>query len=76
MSDMYLVNLDLEAIDKLRSKAYEGRKLSVAVFVDKSADEDWKKLNITFGNKKAGEEVVRLGNASKAFIREDSEIKF
>lgn len=71
MADLYLVNLDLEKIEQLKSKAYEGRKLSVAIYVDKNAEEDYKKLSISFGNKKNGEEVVYLGNCSKAFVSEE-----
>ena len=72
MADLYLVNLDLDKIESLKSKAYEGRKLSVAVYVDKDNPEDYRKLSISHGNKKNGEEVVYLGNCSKAFVSDES----
>jgi len=71
MADLYLVNLDIDKINSLKEKAYEGRKLSVAIYVDPSQEEDYRKLSISFGNKKNGEEVVYLGNASKAFISDE-----
>lgn len=72
MADLYLVNLDIDKINELKDRAWEGRKLSVAVYVDPTAEEDYKKLSITFGNPKNGEERVYLGNCSKAFTEEPS----
>jgi len=75
MSDFYLGKLNIEAILKLKDKAWEGKQLDIAVWVNNDVDhsnkdENWKAVSISYGNKKKGEEVVYLGNAKK-FVAEE-----
>jgi len=70
MADLYLGSLNIEAIEKLKSKAYNNKNLNVAIWVNNDVDpnddnENWKAISISHGNKKQGEDVVYLGNAKK-----------
>mgnify|MGYP001059573556 FL=1 len=69
MSEFYLGKLDVEAISKLKDKAYKGKSLDVAIYInDVDHDnefENWRAISIKYGNKNKGEEEVFVGNAKK-----------
>jgi len=70
MSELYLVKLNLEALEALKDKAWKGKNLDVAIWVNNNVDhsddnENWKAISISHGNKKKGENVVYVGNGKK-----------
>ena len=69
MGEFYLGKLDVEAILKLKDKAYNKKNLDVAIYVNDvdhdNDDENWRAISIKYGNSKKGEEEVFVGNARK-----------
>jgi len=76
MADLYLVKLNLEALEALKDKAWKGKNLDVAVWINDDVDhtddnENWKAISISHGNKKKGEAVVYVGNGKK-FVNDNN----
>ena len=75
MADLYFAKLNLEALEALKDKAWEGKNLDVAIWVNNDVDhtddhENWKAISITHGQKKKGETVVYVGNGKKHIQQE------
>lgn len=75
-SKMYLVNLDIEKVAQLKEKAWQGKKLTVAVWVDDDAQEAWKKCTISYRESKESKNTVYLGNAWDKKPDDDDGIPF
>lgn len=69
MGEFYLGKLDVEAISKLKDKAYNGKNLDVAIYVNDvdhdNEHENWRAISIKYGQKSKGEEEIYVGNAKK-----------
>ena len=64
MADLYLVKLNLEALEALKDKAWKGKNLDVAIWVNDDVDH-------TDDNEKKGEAVVYVGNGKK-FVNDNN----
>jgi len=76
MSELYLVKLNLEALEALKDKAWEGKNLDVAIWVNNDVDhsdkhENWKAISIKYGQKSKGEKEVYVGNGRK-YVKNDN----
>ena len=65
MADFYLGKINLDKLDQVRDRAYNGKLLDFAMFITDEPDQYGNNVAIKVGNAKKGETVVYIGNAKK-----------